>query len=82
MSTTYNSNDLLLSIFNEIDECATFKIRTEMTQNEALRNEYKELMDALNTLDKHSLSPSTKAIENIMSVASKESKKTTKKQFV
>ena len=66
MQETFTHNHLLQSIYNELDTCDDFKLKTEITQNPILAEEFRELKKSVSILNSNELSPKTSTVEAIL----------------
>ena len=66
MDVLYTSNKLVQFIYGEASFKEYFELDDAMTEDPALRVEFRALYDAVKSLPKVNLKPSSKALENIL----------------
>lgn len=66
MQETCTQNQLLLSIYGELDCCEDIQLKKELLTNAALAEEYRELRKSASLLDNHLIAPKKTSVQNIL----------------
>lgn len=69
MTKTFTQSDLIRFIYQETTEEETHEINRVLSADPELQRQYRELLLAKNSLDKATLEPSARAVENILQYA-------------
>ena len=66
MTKTFTQNDLIRFIYHETTEKEALEINRELSFDQELQLQYRELLLTKNSLEKAQLEPSHTAVENIL----------------
>lgn len=66
MQETSTQNQLLESIYNELDGCVDYKLKSSLLTDTVLAEEYRELKKAVSLLNQNELSPKSTTINSIL----------------